>query len=901
MKLRSLAVNQFKKFTSPVKLEGLKDGLNVVVGSNEMGKSTLLDALRAVLFEKYDSGVKAVKDLQNERNKAGPVVELKFELEDDLYSISKRFMKKPYARLDCPDGSTLEGEAAEERLRDLLNFSKSGRSGATSETLGMWNILWVKQGKSFGALDLSRSARADLHGALESEVGTVLGGRRGRELPQAIEDHLRKLITTTGKSRGDYKAAEEQVGSLEKELGELEEQKRELLETLKDLEDKQEKLKRLSEPERDEKDKAELEKANEWLKELEKLEDQMEAEKRELEVCEFRLTQAEQNERLRRDLKNDISREQERLEELSKENEEAFEQQNQALEKLEKLREAAAETEAEAEDAEDAVSRKKRIFSAVELKSRISGLTNQLEKTEDAEKRRLHAQKRAESIAVTQEMLRQIEDAEKEMEKAENRLNAVSTLVTFDMENPSGIEVDGSALASGKDSLQTVSPMKISIPERGDITIEPAVKNRDKLIDQHRRAEEQLKDILDEICVSSVQEAQSLYSDRQKALEQADLARKEAEMYAPSTDEYEAGVRALADYIEKHRQILQKETTELALQELPEYQDAKAELENAQDRSEDAREALDKIRAAIKGPEEILTSSKEHSASAKARYEECEKRLESLFDQLAKAQDECDEDRLRKETREARNAFLHQKEKVAHLSEKRSNGDTVEQAEARVSRLKRAAENKKSQLHELELGIQDKRSRVDVRGGEGIDESIGRKKRDLEHWKEKYDRLEREVRVLSLLLETLRDAEHEAKELFLSPVTDRMRPYLQSLFPGSEITIDENLGITGVIREAGYEEPFPLLSMGTQEQVAVLVRLAFAEMLVGQGKPATVVLDDALVFSDDARMDRMFDILNHAAEKVQILIFTCREQLFENVGGHVLSLKPEGPEKLISA
>ena len=55
MKLRSLAVNQFKKFTSPTRLEGIEDGLNVVVGPNEMGKSTLLDALRAALFEKYSS------------------------------------------------------------------------------------------------------------------------------------------------------------------------------------------------------------------------------------------------------------------------------------------------------------------------------------------------------------------------------------------------------------------------------------------------------------------------------------------------------------------------------------------------------------------------------------------------------------------------------------------------------------------------------------------------------------------------------------------------------------------------------------------------------------------------------------------------------------------------------
>ena len=65
MKLRSLAVNQFKKFTVPTQLDGMVDGLNLVVGPNEMGKSTLLDALRAVLFERHASKARAITDLQN--------------------------------------------------------------------------------------------------------------------------------------------------------------------------------------------------------------------------------------------------------------------------------------------------------------------------------------------------------------------------------------------------------------------------------------------------------------------------------------------------------------------------------------------------------------------------------------------------------------------------------------------------------------------------------------------------------------------------------------------------------------------------------------------------------------------------------------------------------------------
>ncbi|VVM07863.1 hypothetical protein MAMT_01961 [Methylacidimicrobium tartarophylax] len=124
---------------------------------------------------------------------------------------------------------------------------------------------------------------------------------------------------------------------------------------------------------------------------------------------------------------------------------------------------------------------------------------------------------------------------------------------------------------------------------------------------------------------------------------------------------------------------------------------------------------------------------------------------------------------------------------------------------------------------------------------------------------------------------------------------NRVRRYLQLLFPGVDIAINENLRITGVVKEAGHEEAFHHLSMGTQEQIA------FAEMLVERGHPATVVLDDALVFPDDRRMSRMFVILNMAARNVQVIVLTCRERLFPGLGGRQLPLETDTSEEQISA
>jgi uncharacterized protein YhaN len=46
-----------------------------------------------------------------------------------------------------------------------------------------------------------------------------------------------------------------------------------------------------------------------------------------------------------------------------------------------------------------------------------------------------------------------------------------------------------------------------------------------------------------------------------------------------------------------------------------------------------------------------------------------------------------------------------------------------------------------------------------------------------------------------------------------------------------------------------------------------------------------VVLDDALVFSDDERIQRMFRAIESAASKHQVLVLTCRASLFEQLQG----------------
>ena len=84
-------------------------------------------------------------------------------------------------------------------------------------------------------------------------------------------------------------------------------------------------------------------------------------------------------------------------------------------------------------------------------------------------------------------------------------------------------------------------------------------------------------------------------------------------------------------------------------------------------------------------------------------------------------------------------------------------------------------------------------------------------------------------------------------------------PLLQLLWPEAELRFDAEKVLPTALVRAGTEEDFDILAGGTQEQIALLVRLAFARMLANAGAPAPGILDDAIVHTDDDRIERMFD------------------------------------------
>ena len=116
-----------------------------------------------------------------------------------------------------------------------------------------------------------------------------------------------------------------------------------------------------------------------------------------------------------------------------------------------------------------------------------------------------------------------------------------------------------------------------------------------------------------------------------------------------------------------------------------------------------------------------------------------------------------------------------------------------------------------------------------------------------------------------------------------------MQPYLNDVLGAADLGFKDAFAIDGLTR-AGQREDFAVLSDGTREQLSVLVRLGFAELLAARGVSVPLVLDDPLVYSDDERLAKVCRVLETAARQLQIIVLTCRATAFQTLSGHRVSV-----------
>jgi hypothetical protein len=210
VRLDSLEIRDFRSVQAATIAFG--PGVSVLHGPNELGKSTLVEAIHAALFVPVTSA--AGNDYVTWGGSAPACVTLTFEHEGKLWRVSKRFGRRAEAKLesrelDAPHfREVVSGRGVDGRLRELLAWGiapPGGRGAAPRAESFLLTALLGRQGAVQAILDTSLDGDRDDTG--RSLVTRALGALDNDPLVTRILDTLRSRVATVFTANGGLRAA----------------------------------------------------------------------------------------------------------------------------------------------------------------------------------------------------------------------------------------------------------------------------------------------------------------------------------------------------------------------------------------------------------------------------------------------------------------------------------------------------------------------------------------------------------------------------------------------------------------------------------------------------------------------------------------------------------------------
>ena len=881
MYLKSIRVSDFANLRDTA-IEGLDSGLSVIVGDNEAGKSTLLKALRAAFFQKYrgrGDTVEAFLPYGGEGRR--PTVAVDFSLSGKEYKLTKSFLTKPAAELEGPWQNPVSGDAVEEKLAELLGFSHPGRGDSKlSEHQGAFGLLWVEQGRSNTGLDIG-AGRDAVTASLEGEVGAILGGERGRLLIGAAKALNDRHFTATGRigANAPLKAIDEDLAAARTDLAAKRAAHAELEQKLKQLVDRRRSLKGYDQARTVEKARESLRAAEAALRKAEERDREWQAAEAAMRQAEALRAGAVETLKRRDALAGDAAAVRKDFEAAATgfaEIDAAARSAVEAVTAAAKAQDTARDALKLAEDRHEAHRRRSDLARETMSRDRLSdvvvaasGLNDQIAA--------LGA--RRDLISIDQKALAAIDKAERRRRDCEVRLQVAAPAVTFEPETAGAVRTpDGTAIAAGEPQ-RVLSPTRYQLDGFGAVTIAPG-GGAANLEAELRDAQSTLGALLKTCGAASEAEARQLFGQRQEL--EAELTLLSARRDALVPDGFDAAKARLR-------------AAEAAVGRLMAAgADVPPAGEQAGSEGEDAAEALvaaleEARRFAAHVERTLKTASGESEAatlkrvSAESELNHRRMRSEQLAVEVATAETANPRATLIQRLAEADADFEAKRGRLA-LRQQERNEDGPEIAEAR----RKDAEKTLRQISETVQRLRDEalglEGEVRVAGGSGVGEDVQLLEERIADLERRRIRIALEADAARLLFATLVNAQRAAREHWLGPIKTRVAPFLKLIHPESDIDLDEETLELKGLRRAGIDERFDRLSAGAREQVAVVTRLALAQVLKQGGHPATVILDDALVNTDEIRLERMHHVLRQAARELQVIVLTCRERDFRDLG-----------------
>ncbi|MBY8823367.1 AAA family ATPase [Sphingomonas colocasiae] len=876
MILRSIALSNFRKFREPLRIEGFTDGLNIVIEPNETGKSTILEALRAAFFVRYSAKTELVRSYVPLGDDVAPRVAIAFDVKGQGWTLEKQFLKSAFVRLEG-GGGRRESDAAEETLQQLLGFERGNSRGTDEETRGPLGMLWVEQ---MGALEVkgpNRIVRDSIRGVLEAEVGAVTGGRRFDAIRAGVETAYSALRTpATGKSRGDLLAAEARASAAAAARQAAETGFRDYEHALAELDGVKARL-RLLERDLVDPETVETRKA-------------LEADQKVAESAVLRATAAEAQFGRAEEVARTASS---RIERLAAAETRAV--AASALLQEKSVAEAAARAASDGagdeekrlraclDDARSMREARETALGQARERARAHAVAAAARRAVDARRALADLEARERLLveeaagAIPERDLGDLAKLERAAIEARARFEAGAVRVEVAVGDGVPLRIDG--VESDVAWLDILAATKIELGDAGSVTIRPPRGAGRSIEADLATASEALAAALRSLGLDS--HSAGVARNERAAAAARELTALRSQMAAACPGDATIALAPGADALRAFVAELGAGMAD-ALPPADDLDALEAGLGEARLAEADAAGRHDDSRIALSKAETVLARTQAELGSALREDVAAREDLRNVLEG-------GDRGALEGALAEARRERAQKLEALEDAREG-SRAFDVDAIRRRIENLDRAARRAGEERLELTARIASLESTIAREGTTGPAGVLAEAREEEDAAIAAVDKLRREADVLEMLRSVLLDAANEASRTFMGPVTRRAGHYVERLLPGSGLSFDEALGLSGVAR-AGMEEACADLSRGTQEQLAILTRLAFADLLLEDGAPVSLILDDPLVYSDDTRLETMTDILKDASSRMQVILLTCRSKAFRHVDANRMMLK----------
>jgi DNA repair exonuclease SbcCD ATPase subunit len=870
MKLRQLELTNVRRFGGQkAQLGPFGDGLTTITAENEAGKSTFFDALHALFFVPHGSSSQEVKSLQPYSGGAASVAAI-VEIDGKEFRVEKSFLVQKSAKIiDCSSGQVIKQQGdAEAWIEENINKVNKGPAG----------LLWVRQGATHvdpegKDKDASNvAARRDLMSSVRGQIDAVTGGRRMDKIVEQCRKELDALATRglKAKAGSPWKAIEDNVDELLGRKERLEADVKVLSQALAVKRQAKSRLQAFHDPQKQEARVHQLASAEEAYQK---------AQQHDRSVTDadnaLQLIVAKKNQQIRliKDITDTQDRRQQLIDEITLKEAQKSDLrvvQHKSDTGLADAKAVIAQKEAERRDLVQSLSAARASKKSLQKWERLRMLADLIRQLLVPQKKLRDADVILERTEITQIDLDHLVDLGRRISVANEQRRAQFAQFSVEPSIAGTAKCDGVALEPEKETLID-RPLTLKLSGFGAINLSPAVgagagiEDPNTLQADHAAA-------LQMFNVPSEQDARSAFNARQGAANDKTVALAEIRGLAPD------GVEALdEEWKALCNELGHSPDDQLPDSASPQPEDFSAEQIEAQIIGLD--DDLDDLRSNIQALQTAVTQAANDVAEATGF-------LHHLLEEktlLAKPQGE---EAALAALQTSRDEEIEKEEKAAQkLVDLKANAPDLEVARSTQERLISAEKADRDEVNKLERELARVDGAIETQSEGAVEEKLAEVMDKLEKAMERAKRYELQAKALNMLIAHLDEARKDAQETYFEPIRNELRPLLAQLHAGADFKLDPDKMLVGKIIRNGVEDDVNVLSGGAYEQIAILTRLAFAKLFAKQGRQVPLILDDALVHTDDERISMMFNMLSHAAKDQQIIVLSCRTRAFSDLGG----------------